>query len=837
MGTLLDTLARHLRYAFRTLRRSPTFAAASLLTLALGIGATTAVFSVVNGVLLNPLRYPEPETLVGVLTRAPGAPGANGVGDLPESASMFVTFTDQNRSFDSIGIWFAFAWTVTGLAEPEQARTVGVSPGVLESFRVQPLLGRWFVESDYRPGSADAVMLGWGYWQRRFGGDPGVIGRAITVDSRPQRIVGVMPQGFRVVTTDPELIVPLRLDRSQMFLVPFNFQTIARLKPGVTLVQATADLARLIDVWMDSWGMPPGFGAGGRPFESWRLSPIARPLKDDVIGTVGRVLWVLMGTIGVVLVIACANVANLVLVRAEGRQQELAVRAALGAGSWRIVRELLLESVWLGILGGVLGLGLAYAGVRLLVALGPSTLPRLHEISLDGRVLTFALAVSLLSGLLFGLIPAVKSAGRRGLGLLAASRGASDSRARQRTRNGLVVAQVALALVLLVSSGLMLRTFLALRAVEPGFVPQDLQTLRIAIPSSVAATPDRVSQVQKQILEALAGIPGVTSAALSTAMPMEGMLPNPIFTSRSPFAAASDTADIARTRPLRWFKYVSPGFFRTAGTRLVTGREYTWLDLEALRSVVIVSENLAVELWGSASAALGQRVRALPNGSSREVIGVVEDVRENGVHEAPPAIVYWPSRTESFFQAGQADVPRAVAFAVRTPRAGSEALLNALRERVWSVNKNLPLALVRTMNEVYDQSMARTSFTLVMLAIAGIMALALGVVGIYGVISYAVARRTREVGIRLALGAPPGELRGMFLRYGLALTSMGVAIGFGAAAALTRLLRSLLFQVSPLDPLTYAAVAAALIGVALCACYVPARRASGIDPAVALRAD
>jgi predicted permease len=825
----------------RMLRFNPAFAAAALLTLGLGIGANTAVFSVINGVLLSPLPYPDAERLVSILTRAPGAPnpngGAAGIADLPETASMFVTYAEQNRSFDTIGVWFAISASVTGLGEPEQVRTAIMSDGVLQTLAAQPMLGRWLSGPDFQPSGVETAMISHGYWQRRFGGDPSVLQRTITVDSRPRQIVGVMPQGFRVVNADPELFVPIRLDRSQLFLVPFTYQTVARLKPGVTIAEANADLRRLSDVWLNAWSMPPGLGATGRPFESWRISSTTVPLKDEVIGSIGNVLWVLMGTIGIVLVIACANVANLLLVRAEGRQQELAIRTALGAGWWRVARELLLESVWLGVLGGALGLAIAYGGVRLLVAVGPATLPRLHEISIDAPVLAFALLVSLLSGLLFGAIPTLKYAGRRFSGALMGNRTATHGRERHRTRNSLVVVQVALALVMLVSSGLMIRTFQAMRAVEPGFArPEQLQTLRIALTQSAAATSERAAQMQKQILDALAAIPGVTSAALSTAMPMEGVLPNPVLTSRSPLRAESDTDAAAATRPLRWHKAVSPAFFRTAGTRLIAGREFEWLDLEHLRRVAIVSENLAIEQWGSVPAALGKRVRGNPVSQWRDVIGVVQDVRENGAHAPAPPIVYWPSMMESTFTPGGVDVPRSVTFVVRSPLAGTEGLINAARRAVWSVNPNLPVALVRTMQDVYDQSMARTSFTLVMLAIAAAMALVLGIVGIYGVIAYAVAQRTREIGIRVALGAQQGEVRRIFLRYGFVLASVGVAIGTAAAAALTRFMTSLLFDVSPLDPITYASVATALIVTALLASYLPARRAAAVDPTVSLRA-
>jgi len=583
--------------------------------------------------------------------------------------------------------------------------------------------------------------------------------------------------------------------------------------------------------------MPPGYGRDPRPFDSWRFSSVARPLKDSVVGGVANVLWLLMATIGIVMLIACANVANLVLVRAEGRQQEFAVRTALGAGRGRLIGEWLLESVLLGLLGGAIGTAIAYAAVRLFKAIGPETLPRLQEITIDAPVLAFAVLVSILSGILFGLIPAFKYAGRRLSGMLAGSRGTSDSRERLRTRNALVVAQVALALVLLVSSGLMIRTFFALRGVAPGFDTDQLQTVGIAIPTSVAPTPDQTALIHKALLQELATIPGVTAVALTNAMPMGQLMPNGFGSNRMPLVSERDTSEVARNRWLRMFKYVSPDYFRTSGTRVIAGREYTWEDLDALRPVAIVSENLAIEQWGSPAAALGQRVRPDPNASWREVIGVVEDVREDGVHNPPPPIAYWPSRVASFTGPGPSDVPQRVVLMVRSARAGSPALIDAIRQRLSAVNGSVPVSLVLTMQDVYDASMTRTSFALVMLGIAASMALVLGLVGIYGVIAYAATRRTREVGIRLTLGAQQRELRGMFLRHALVLTCVGIAIGLGAAAGVARVMTSLLFDVSPVDPLTYVAVALLLMMATLMASYVPARRISRVDPAVAMRAE
>jgi putative ABC transport system permease protein len=405
----LDTLVRDALYALRTLRRNPTFTFAALLTLAIGIGANTAVFSVINSVLLKPLRYPEPDELVAVWHKAPGAPGLTDVsGDLRLSPSMYFTYAEQNRTFQSIGVWITGAATVTGQADPEQVRVLGVSDGALQALDVKPALGRWLTNADQTPGSAEVVMLSHGYWRRRLGGDRSAIGSSIVIDSRPREVVGVMPEGFRFVNADFDVILPMRFDRSRVILPGFGFQSVARLKAGVTITEASADVARMVPIWMTSWPAAPTVNP--RIYESWRIAPALRPLKQDVIGNVGRVLWVVMGTVGIVMLIACANVANLLLVRAEARQHELAIRVALGAGRTRIMGGLLIESLLLGIAGGVLGLALAYAGLQFLLAAGPANLPRLTEISIDGRTLGFIVAVSLLSGMSFGLIPALKHA-------------------------------------------------------------------------------------------------------------------------------------------------------------------------------------------------------------------------------------------------------------------------------------------------------------------------------------------------------------------------------------------------------------------------------------------
>jgi predicted permease len=839
--TWLEQWFLDVRHAARTLRHNPMFTVAALLTLAIGIGANAAVFSVINGVLLKPLNFPKPEELVAVRQNAPGAAGlANFVDGLHLSASQYFTYSEQNRTFQSLGVWIAGNANVTGLAEPEQVRTVLVSNGVLQALDVPPEAGRWLLAGDFIPhGAANAfgggisttVMLSHGYWQRHFGGDRSAIGRTITVDSRPFEIVGVMPEGFRVVNAEADVIMPLAFDRGKVMLAGFAFHGIGRLKPAVTLTQADADLARLVPVWRDSW--TNGHVGDGLIYASWKIAPALRPLKEEVVGSVSDLLWVVMATIGLVMLIACANVTNLMLVRAEVRQQELALRTALGAGRGRIVRALIVESVMLGLMGGVLGVALCAWGVRLLLAVHPANLPRLNEISVDFRTLGFILALSVLSGLLFGLIPALKYAGPRiSLALRSAGRTASVSRERHRARSFLVVAQVALALVLLVSAGLMIRTFQALGTVEPGFThAQQLQTVRIAIPTSLIPQAERVTRVQNDIADKLASIPGVTSVGFASVVPMDGTEPD----WDNIYAEGKVYPDNV-IPPLRFFKYVSPGFFHATGTRIIAGRELTWNEVNGLRPVALVSENLARELWGAPSAAVGKRFRRYIGMPWQEVIGVVQDVRENGIQEPAPLTVYWPTIVPAWGPF-PLDVQRTVTFAIRSDRAGTEGFLNEVRQAIWSVNSNLPVAAVRTMQDLYDQSVARTSFTLVILGIAGAMALALGIVGIYGVISYSVSQRSREIGIRLALGAQQGELKRMFVSHGLVLASIGVGIGLVAAAGLMRLMKSLLFGISPLDPLTYASVPFILAVATVLASYLPARRAAAVDPVEALRAE
>ena len=821
----MGSLTTQLRQVLRRFARAPMFTAVTLLTLAVGIGANTAIFSVVEGVLLKPLPYPHPEELVALWLTAPGL----NIKDLNPSPADYLIDREENHTFQDIGFYMGDSRNVTGLAQPEHVPGLDVTDGLLPILGVAPMLGRSFKRADDTPGSPDTVMLTYGYWRRKFGGDRSVIGKSISVDGKLRQIIGVLPQDFGFAGPDLALLVPLQFDRAKTTLGQYSFDSVARLKPGIPLQQANADVARMLPIVERSFPPPPGYSL--KLFEDARVGPNLRTLKQDVVGDVGKVLWVLMGGIGLVLLIACANVANLLLVRAEGRQREIAIRSALGASRGRLAAEMLFESLILALLGSVLGLGLAYAALRVLVALAPTSLPRLNEIGLDGNVMLFTLAVSLVASLLFASIPILKYAGRQfGTGLREGGRSMSQSRERHRSRSALVVVQVALAIVLLISSGLMIRTFRALTRVDPGFTaPSQLQTFRVDIPDTEVKDAERVVRMQEEILHKIEAIPGVSSAGLSMSIPMDGNeWGDPVL--------AKDRTYSPSEVPLGRYRFVAPGYFKTLGTPLVAGHDITWSDIYNKVPVAIVSEKLAREYWRDPLNALGKQIRSTAKDDWREVVGVVGNVHDDGIEKEPPSSVYWPILA-AHFESNDIDVRRYVTFSIRSPRAGSEGFINEVQRAVWSIDPNLPLADVHTLDYYYTRSMARTSFTLVMLAVAGGMALLLGIVGLYGVIAYSVSQRRREIGIRMALGARHQELTEMFVRHALGLTGVGVACGLAAAPALTRLMSSLLFGVKSVDPPTYAAVALGLIATAALASYLPARRAAGVNPVESLRAE
>jgi predicted permease len=812
-----------LRRITRRLLRTPLFTSVAVVTLALGIGANAAIFTVVNGVLLKPLPFDEPERLVGAWHSAPGL----GAPVVPQSPATYLTYRELGRVFEGIGLWDNRAVTVTGTADPERVDALLVTDGMLPVLRVQPQLGRRFDAEDDSPRTPLRIMLSDAYWKRKFSGDPSIVGRQIVVDGEPREIIGVLPAGFQFLDERPMVVLPFRFNRAELFVGNFSYQGVARLKPGVTIEQANADVARLIPLVPERFPMPPGFTR--QMFDEVRLGPNVRPLSADVIGDVSRVLWVIFGTVGLVLLIACANVANLFLVRAEGRQQELAIHAALGAGRGRLAWELLSESLVLGVLGGIAGLALADAGVRFLVSMAPEGLPRVGEIAIDPTVILFTAAVSLLTGVLFGLLPMIRFARPQlSAALKEGGRLSSAGRERHRARNALVVSEIALAVVLLVASGLMIRTFQAMRSVEPGFVrPEEVLTLRVSIPSTIAEG-ERLTRMHEEILRRVERVPGVKSVGLSNSITMDGSQSNdPIFVEDFPQSTE-------RIPPIRRFKWISENYFETMGQPIVAGRAITWSDIYNTNEVVVVSENFAREFWKEPSVALGRRIRNSPKNPWRTIVGVVADARDDGVAQPAPVIIYWPMMMKNFWDA-ELVARETMAYAIRTDRAGSPTLVKEIQQAVWSVNPNLPLANVRTLDEIRSRSMAQTSFALVMLAIAAAVALLLGIVGIYGVISYVATQRTREIGIRMALGAAARDVSRLFVRQGLVLTAVGVVLGLVAAAALTRAMTALLFGVSALDPLTYGGVALGLAFVALAATYLPARRASRVDPAAALR--
>jgi predicted permease len=830
---LLNSLGRDLRHSLRRLWRLPAFSFAAVLTLALGIGATTAIFSVVYSVLIKPLPYPNADELVRIRHTARGQP----VGTADFDPTMYFTYRDENRTFVSIGLWQEASATLTDRGEPEQVRSLRVTDGTLQALGMQPMRGRWFTEQEHTLAAEGPtpVILSHAFWQRRFGGDEAIVGGQISIDSRPMQVVGIMPPDFRFLddTPQPDLIVAVRLDRAALKISGgVEYQGLARLRPGVTPEEARTDAARLLSLWPDAWPLQPGIGITRELIAGFGIAPIIRPLKDDVVGGVASMLWVLMGAIGAVLLVACANIANLMLVRADARRQEFTVRAALGAGSGRIARELLVESLIIGAAGSVLGLALAYFGLKVLVAIAPSILPRLQEIGLYLPVLAFTVAISVVATLVFGSMTALKAALHIDTPMTPGARGSTASRERNATRNGLVVVQVALALVLVVSAALMIRTFQALRDVDPGFsAPATIQTARIWLPTALARDPKAYTRAQHEILDKIAALPGVASAGFSSNLPMESP---PV---RPPIMVEGQTLAAGAIPPRRGHKFVSPGYFEAMGTRIIVGRDITWADIEAGGRVALISEEFARELAPEPAGALGKRIKTFAAADAwREVVGVVQSVHEAGLYEEASSFVYWPVLVESMFGAPVVGTPFA-AFAVRSERAGAVSLMKEVRQAVWSVNGSVAVTSERTMQDVYAGSVARTSFVLVMLAIAGAMALLLGVIGIYGVIAYVVSQRTREIGIRSALGANAQQLKRVFLLHGLALSAAGVVVGLVVAAALGRAMSSLLFGIQPMDPAAYLAGIGVILVAAALASYLPARRAATIDPIETLRAE
>jgi predicted permease len=800
----------------RLIRTHTGFVLTVVLSLALGIGANTAIFSVVNGVLIQPLPYPHADALVGIYNRL--TISGQVYEDAGLSPGMVAACRDDCRAFEYFGVWSSGAATVTGAGEAEQVTTVTVTQGVFPALGVSASLGRWFSLEDDSPGGARTAVLSHAYWERRFGADAEVLGRTIVIDFVPHQIVGVMPRNFRFVDLSPDVFLAQRLTSNRPD--EFSYGGIGRLKQGIGVAQANADIARVWSNWAEASGAT-------RMLAQLAVRPNARPLKNDVVGEISMTLRVIMSALGLLLLLVCANVANLVLVRAHARQPEFAIRAALGAGWGRIAREQLAESLTLGLMGGALGLGIGYVGVRLLVALGPAGLPRLNEISFGPAAVAFALLLAVGTSVIFGAVAIV---GQRVPGRVENARGATGARGHLRGQQILVVGQVAMALMLLVASGLMVRTLLAIQRVDPGFTrPNEIQMVRISLPQVLAREPERVIRLQKDMVDALAAIPGVAAVGFASALPLENNRNGVVV------AVEGVTAPDGMP-PNRRYRHASPGLFAAQGSRLLHGRDFTWNDVFDERRLAIVSENMARESWREPREAIGKRIRIGRDGPLTEVIGVVENIHADGLHQPAPPTVYARAGLEAG-PSGSKTVRRAVTMAIRSSRAGSQEFLKEVAAAVHAVNASVPLADVRTLDDAYRKSLAQTSFTVTLIGVAAAMALALASVGVYGVLAYAVARRRREVGIRLALGAQPGAVRALFLRQGLLLTSLGGVLGLVASAALSRWISPLLYDVPALDPLTYAISGAALAGGAILASVFPASRAASVDPMETLRGE
>jgi putative ABC transport system permease protein len=826
----MHSILSSIRSLFRGFRSSPGFLLIVIFTLAVGIGATAAIFTVVNAVLIRPLPYPEPERLVAVWNRAPGM----NLDQFEHSEGSYLVYRRHNHVLEDLGIYAEGSVTLTGGDRPERAGAAGMTASLFHVLRVPPFLGRTFQEADGLPGAEKVTVLSHELWQRRFGGRRDVLGQVLQIDGVATRVVGVMPAPFRFPSVQTELWQPLTIDPATPVVGNFSYTAVGRLKPGVTRAQAARELSSLVFRIAEDYGERD---VSRGMIESVKLSVLVHSLSADLVGDVERVLWLLLGSVGIILVIACANVANLFLVRAEGRQREVAVRTALGASRRDVARLFLSESVVLALIGGALGLGLAAAGIRLLVSLRPEGIPRLEEIGIDGSVLAFTAAISIVAGFICGgfallrfgrpeMVPALKEGGR----------GGSAGRGRLWTRAVLVVVQMALALVLLVASGLMAKSFWRLRGVNPGFDSRGVLTLRLYLPPARYADAPAAARFVQQLLERVRAVPGVASAGTVSILPLSGSNSNSGYTLED-FPLPKDTIP-----PLLGTRFASPGYFEAMRIPLVAGRTFDRLDPGRRSGEVVVSQALAERFWPGKSA-LGKR---LTNGNNKEqhswytIAGVVGSVHDLGLDKKPLETVYLPllgQEPPADAKTGARNpeyVSRDVALVVRG-RVAPASLVAPVRQAVWSLDPNLALADVRPMQEVVSRSMARTSFTMLLLVIAAAVAVVLGTVGIYGVISYVVSQRTREIGVRMALGAARGDIARMVLREGFLITLVGIVIGLAGAFAVTRLLIALLFDTSPLDPAIFAAVPALLAAVALAASWLPAERAARVEPLEAIR--
>jgi putative ABC transport system permease protein len=818
----METLLQDIRYAARQLLRSAGFAAVAIVTLGLGIGATVAIFSVVNGVLLRPLPYAEPDRLARIWNQWEGSPEA----DL--SPAEYFDVREQAEVFSTIGVYSPAGLATFGDTDPERVESRWVSAGVFATLGVEPLLGRAFTAEEDAPAGSPAVILHHGLWQRRFGGDPDIVGNTVTLNGNAVTVVGVMPPGFRLPDDfgsgdATEVFVPLAIDRTTIPNRGSHFLAgVGRLKPGVSAEAASAEMSRIAAGFVRDF--PDDYPAG------MNFTASAVPLRDTIVGSVRPALLVLLGAVGLVLLIACANVANLLLVRAEYRQREMAIRTALGAGRARLVRQLMVESTVLALAGGGLGLLIAWGATEVLLGLRPPDLPRFGEVSLDLHVLGFAFGATLLTGLIFGLAPALYTASLKPQAALRESgRSATAGAGRQRFRHSLVVLQMAIALVLLLGAGLLVRSFLRLLSVDPGFRTESVLTVDISISTSEYPEVEQVVGFYDQLIERVQGLPGVQEAGAVTGLPLattRGDLNFRIEGRPVPEGDVSPRAD---------WQVVTPGYFRAIGMQLLRGRGIEPTDAADAPGVVVINETTVRRYWPNEDP-IGQPIE-LGGGAGPEwprVVGIVRDIRHEGLATEPNAEMYVP---HAQFRVWDSGAPiRGLTLTLKTA-AEPAALAGAVHREIRALDPGLPVREFTTMQQVRAESVARPRFLTALLAAFSVVALTLAAVAIYGVISYTVTRRTHEIGVRMALGARRRQVAGMVVRQGLILAAVGVGIGLLGGLAATRLLSGLLFGVSPTDPLTMVAVPLGLIAVALLAAYLPARRATRVDPMVALRAD
>jgi predicted permease len=804
-GAAFERLWQDVRFGLRALRRSPAFTGVAGLTLALGIGATTAMFTIVHDVMVRPLPYPQSDRLVQLSYQNTGF----GFGDVLGMADVhWMGFRDRARLLDGAGAWYSQLANLTGAGDPVRVRSAGVSAELFATLGVRPLHGRAFVRGDESPASSRVVMLGGGIWRERFGGDPGVVGRSVTIDGVPRTVVGVMPSGF-VYPDDAQLWLPLELHPTPQFSM--LVRVIGRLRAGVTIQQAAAEVTSVA-------------GGVGTPDRGAVFRTLVVPLKDVVIGDSRRSLLVFAGAVGLVLLIACANVANLLLMRATTRHREMAVRAALGAGRRRLIRQLVTEATILWLVAGALGVTVAMAGVRALLVLAPAgRIPRQGEIGVDATALAFALGVSLVTGVLFGLVPAVRvtrGAVRDALSATARTMSGRDGP----LRGALVVAEVAIAMVLLAGAGLLVQSFVRRSQVALGFRPSGLATMTVDLPEATYRSASTMQAFHRAMLERLDRVPGVAGVAAVNFIPLGG-----------PVVVGDFSLPGGRKRPEGFLTAklaVSPGYFRTMGTPVLAGREFTAADAASAQRVVIVSKRVAETIWPG-QPAVGQEISLSDNpraGAWLVVVGVVDDVAQQAIDGHRDAAIYQPVAQvdQSFFLSHMSFVLRAT--------DGPERVFPAMRQALREVDRNQPVGSIGTMDATVARVIADPLFRARLIGAFSAFALVLAAIGIYGVVAYSVAERTHEIGIRAALGATRGHVVRLVLRRVIALVIPGVILGMLGAFATTRVLESLLFAVKPNDVVTFAVVAALLVGVAFVAGLVPARRASRVDPLVALRA-